>query len=161
MRMLRATVPAVAAAVALAACAPTAASPPRVTDYAGIDREFQAAKTGLDLPPGATWPAHEEKPGPDAGPDPQYESGGGTVDAQMYWMCSWSAEWLTVHAADPSRAATAVAELDKVEQSYLYLHGLDQNWRRHLNQAVTGAKAQDPAAVRRVVADCASFLSQT
>jgi hypothetical protein len=160
MRILRATAPAVAAAVAMAACGATPAPPPRVTDYAGIDREFQAAKTGLNLPPGTTWPAHEQKPGPDAGPNPRYEIGGGTVDAQMYWMCSWSAEWLTVHTTDPSRAATAAAELDKVEQSYLYTHGLDQNWQRHLSQAVTGAKAHDPTAVERVVADCAPFLNQ-
>jgi len=160
MRALCAAAALVAAAF-LTGCTATAAAPSRVTDYAGIDREFQDAKTGLDLPPGTTWPAHEQKPGPEAGTDPQFETGGGTVDAQMFWMCAWSAEWLAVHRTDPGRTATAAAELEKVERSYLYAHGLDQNWQRHVAQAIAGVRTGDPASIRRVVTDCASFLNQT
>jgi hypothetical protein len=157
----RVTVVALATAVTLTGCGPATATARRVTDYAGIDREFQAAKTGLALPPGVAWPAHEERPGPDAGPDPRYEIGGGTVDAQLYWMCAWAREWLTVHRTDPARTAIAVAELDKVGQSYLYAHGLDATWQRHVTAAVTGAQVGDPEPVVRVATDCADFLKQT
>lgn len=151
----------VVAVFSVAACSRTAhavgsqsALPPNRStfiSYAQMDAEFQAEKSRLSLPPEVNWPADAEK----LGPDDKYGLGYGTSQADAFWYCAWSADWLKARDGSPGEAGKALATLMTIRGLELYKVGDDPATQKLTDDELRAAKAGDPSLLARdVAANC-------
>jgi len=148
-RQLCALGSAVVLAATVAGCQAAAASSGQdFLDYPAKNAEYQAAQRLLTLPVGVRWPGGA----PGDQKNSSYERGAGASDAEWYWFCSWSREWLAQHGKDPARTQQAMHQLLTVKDKRLYSVASAPETRTATDGYLRKAELGDPSGLDRDVA---------
>lgn len=129
-----------------------AAGPPNYQNYEKMDAEFQKAKQDLQLPTGVTWPARANDV-----PETIYEKNYGVTEAQLFWLCAWEKDLVAASSRDPARYEAALRQLDHLENTWLYQHGVEPSLRQLLADSIERAEQGDVSLIQQdVKVNCVS-----
>lgn len=120
-------------------------APSNPTSYASAKAEFDRTTKTLTLPAGTTWPAKLRYPHT-PGATYVFSPGFGKQQAQFYWYCAWSRDWLSRYA--DGTGTYSLNEMKKVTTMDLFERDFDLTTQQYTERELTDAQAGDPKALR-------------
>jgi hypothetical protein len=113
----------------------------------GYQREIDAAKAEVALPPEATWPPYVDVTDHNAG----YDRGSGRSQVEATAFCLWLQYWVDSVRSDDEAAKAAATAVIVAAPSQEFFTGkfADQSYRDVIVQVIADVRADQPAAVMK------------